>query len=225
MKGNILIAEDEERLRKLIVKYLQGEGYHVLEARDGREALELFQENSVDLLVLDVMMPGMDGFQVCREVRGTSPVPILMLTARTEEEDALQGFKLGADDYVAKPFRTRELMARIKALLVRSGKLSAKEEIQVGAMRIQLAARRVEVQGEEIYLSPKEYDTLLYLVENRGRALSREQILNKVWGYDYYGDDRSVDTIIKRLRKKMGTMGDWIYTVRGMGYRFEEGEE
>lgn len=220
-QATILIAEDEERLRKIIVKYLKTEGYQVVEAENGQEALDLFNDTTIDLVILDVMMPILDGYMVCKHIRKESNTPIIMLTARAEEEDTLFGFKLGADDYIAKPFRTKELLARIKALLIRSGKVSVKDEIEIGTMKIQLAARKVEILQEEVFLSPKEYDMLLFFIENQGRVLTRDQILNRIWGVDYYGDDRSVDTIVKRLRKKLLGEGDLIATVRGVGYRFE----
>lgn len=218
---NILIAEDEERLRKLVVKYLKNENYNIFEAKNGKEAIEIFQEEAIDLVILDVMMPIMDGWYACKTIRKESNVPIIMLTARSEEDDKIFGFDLGVDDYVTKPFSTRELLARVKALLKRSGKTEAKEELIIGTMLIHTPSRIVEVSGEEIPLSPKEYDLLIYFSDNPNRALSREQILDRVWGYDFFGDGRTVDTVIKRLRKKLGSEGDRIETVRSIGYRFE----
>lgn len=218
---NIMIVEDEERLRKLIRKYLLLEGYNVIEAADGREALELFETETVDLVVLDVMMPYKNGYEVARVIRQKSQIPIIMLTARSEEEDKLQGFELGIDDYLTKPFSTRELMARIKALLKRSNMTATSEKLAFGELSIDTAARRIIVEGQDMTFSPKEYDCLMYFVDNPNQALSREQILNRVWGFDYFGDDRTVDTVIKRLRKKLGHEGERIQTVRGVGYRFE----
>lgn len=220
----ILIAEDEERLRKVIKKYLMNEGYDVLEAENGEEALSVLDMEEVDLIILDVMMPVMDGWLTLKTIRKTSQVPVMMLTARTDEEDTVFGFELGADDYVAKPFRARELVARVKALLHRSGKMAAADKIQIGALSIDSLAMRVEVGGEEVVLSPKEYEMLIYFINNKDQALTRDQILNRIWGYDFLGDDRTVDTVVKRLRKKLGEVGEHIATVRGIGYRFEVNE-
>lgn len=219
--SRILIAEDEERLRKIIKKYLVNEGYTVYEAENGKEALEVFEMEDIDLIILDVMMPVMDGWLTLKTIRKTSKIPVMMLTARTDEEDTVFGFDLGADDYVGKPFRARELVARVKALLHRSGKVAATDKVYVGELSVDLMAMRVDVQGEEIVLSPKEYELLIYFINNGNQALSREQILNRIWGYDFEGDDRTVDTVIKRLRKKLDTEGNRINTVRGVGYRFE----
>lgn len=218
---HIMVVEDEERLRKLIKKYLLLEGYHVLEAANGMEAMDIFQSETVDLMVLDVMMPYKNGYEVARDVRKTSQVPIIMLTARSEEEDKLTGFDIGIDDYVTKPFSTRELMARIKALLKRTNVTATSEKLDFGQVAIDTAARRILVGGQEVTFSPKEYDCLMYFVDNPNQALTREQILNRVWGFDYFGEDRTVDTVIKRLRKKLEEDGDRIQTVRGVGYRFE----
>lgn len=218
---NILIAEDEDRLRQLIGKYFTQEGYKVFEAANGMDALNIFNEESIDLVILDVMMPLLDGYGVCRTIRKKSNVPVIMLTARGEEDDKLMGFDLGVDDYMTKPFSTRELVARVKALLKRSGKTETDELVSYGDLIIQPLSRQVRIEGQEISLSPKEYDLLVYFSDNKNRALSREQILNRVWGYDYFGDDRTVDTIVKRLRKKLGKEGERIHTVRSVGYRFE----
>ncbi len=220
----ILIAEDEERLRKVIKKYLMNEGYDVLEAGNGEEALTVLDMEEVDLIILDVMMPVMDGWLTLKTIRKTSQIPVMMLTARTDEEDTVFGFELGADDYVAKPFRARELVARVKALLHRSGKMAAADKIQIGELTIDSLAMRVEVAGEEVVLSPKEYEMLIYFINNKDQALTRDQILNRIWGYDFLGDDRTVDTVVKRLRKKLGIVGERIATVRGIGYRFEVSE-
>ncbi|PKM49457.1 MAG: DNA-binding response regulator [Firmicutes bacterium HGW-Firmicutes-7] len=221
---NILIAEDEERLRTLIVKYLKNENYSIFEASNGKEAIQIFEEEAIDLVILDVMMPFIDGWHTCKTIRRSSNVPIIMMTARSEEDDKILGFDLGVDDYVTKPFSTRELLARVKALLKRSGKTEAKEDLNIGNLVIHTPSRTVEVDGEVVPLSPKEYDLLIYFMDNQNRALSREQILNRVWGYDFFGDGRTVDTVIKRLRKKLGDEGDRIQTVRSIGYLFEVAE-
>lgn len=218
----ILIADDEARMRKLVGDFLKKEGYIVIEAADGREALDLFSNyGDFDLIILDVMMPGYDGWAVCREVRKSSQVPIIMLTARGEESDELFGFDLGADEYIAKPFSLKILAARVQALLRRLGNNRGLKSFD--GLEIDDHGRYVYVNGTRIEMSPKEYELLLYLSENPGRALSREQILNAVWDYDYYGDVRTVDTHIKKLRLKLGDKGEFIQTVRGLGYRFEGG--
>ncbi len=218
---HILIAEDEERLRKIVVKYLTSEGFRVLEAEDGVKALEIFNSDDIDLLILDVMMPKLDGWNVLKKVREDSAVPVIMLTARDSEEDTLFGFRLGTDDYVAKPFRMGELIARVKALLNRAGKLNREEIIASGGIAVNPSARLVAVSGAEVELTPKEYDLLLYFLNNQKQALSRDQILNRIWGYDYDGEDRTVDTVVKRLRQKLGSEGERIKTIRGMGYRLD----
>lgn len=218
---NILIAEDEERLRKIVVKYLASEGFRVLEAEDGVKALEVFNSYDIDLLILDVMMPKLDGWNVLKKVREDSAVPVIMLTARDSEEDTLFGFRLGTDDYVTKPFRTGELVARVKALLNRAGKLNREEVVVSGGIAVNPLARMVSVGGTEVELTPKEYDLLLYFLNNQKQALSRDQILNRIWGYAYDGEDRTVDTVVKRLRQKLGSEGERIKTIRGMGYRLD----
>ena len=220
----ILIAEDEEKLRKVIKKYLSNEGYTVYEAENGKEALDIFELEDIDLVILDVMMPVMDGWMTLKTIRKTSKVPVMMLTARIDEEDTVFGFDLGADDYVGKPFRARELVARVKALLHRSGKVAARDKLMFGTLTIDLQAMRVMVGNEDIILSPKEYELLIYFVNNGNQALSREQILNRIWGYDFEGDDRTVDTVVKRLRKKLIEEGERVNTVRGVGYRFDISE-
>jgi DNA-binding response OmpR family regulator len=218
---NILLADDEARMRKLVSDFLKKEGYNVIEAEDGKKALEIFQTNSnISLAILDVMMPGMDGWTVCREIRRNSKIPVLMLTARAEETDELFGFDLGADEYITKPFSPLILVARVQALLRRMTDSDVVVK-KIEGLEIDKSRRIVTVDGERIELSPKEFELLLYLVENQSLAVSREQILNSVWDYDYYGDARTVDTHIKRLRYKLGTKGDFIQTVRGFGYRFE----
>lgn len=217
----ILIAEDEPRMRKLVADFLKKEGYHIKEAANGREALEILASNDrIDLVILDVMMPEKDGWTVCREIRKSSSIPVVMLTARSQESDELFGFELGADEYVTKPFSPHVLVARINALFRR---LDGQEKSvqRFSTLEIDLSGHQVRVDDQEIELSPTEYDLLQYLVVNKGRALSREQILNAVWGYDYYGENRTVDTHITRLRTKLGTESNLIQTVRGLGYRFE----
>lgn len=222
LANRILIAEDEEKLRKIIKKYLTNEGYDVYEATNGQEAVDKYLEYDVDLILLDVMMPVMDGWMALKIIRKDSNVPVMMLTARTSEEDTVFGFELGADDYIAKPFRARELVARVKALLHRSGKMAATDRVQIGDLTIDLLGMHVEINQVPVELSPKEYELLIYFLNNRNQALSREQILNRIWGYDFVGDDRTVDTVVKRLRKKLEHEGERIITVRGVGYRFEE---
>lgn len=217
----ILVADDEERMRKLVCDFLKREGYLTLEAANGREALRLIEENpAICLVILDVMMPEYDGWAVCREIRRDSNIPIIMLTARGEETDELFGFELGADEYVAKPFSPQVLMARVNAILRRT---NAAERLphSLPGLKIDTAARHVWVDEEMITLSPKEFELLVYMVENLGRALSRDQILNVVWDYNFFGDPRTVDTHIKKLRLKLGKRGEYIQTVRGIGYRFE----
>lgn len=221
---NILIVEDEEKIRRLVAKYLKNEGYKVFEAENGKDALDIFNMQVVDLIIMDVMMPVMDGWLALKMIRKKSNIPVIMLTARTEEEDTVFGLELGANDYVAKPFRTRELMARVKANLTRSGQVTTDEMVNLGAITIETAGMRVFVDKEAVDLTPKEYELLMYLVNNKNRALHREQILNRIWGYDFYGDDRTVDTVVKRLRKKLGEEGSKIVTIRGVGYKLEHEE-
>lgn len=218
----ILVVDDESRMRKLVRDFLEREGFRVLEAGDGEEAMELFyRDKDIALLVLDVMMPKMDGWQVCREVRQTSKVPIIMLTARGEEQDELQGFELGVDEYISKPFSPKILVARVEAILRRTRTLDITEIADAGGIAVDKAAHRVQVDGREIELSYKEFELLSYFVENQGIALSREKILNSVWNYDYFGDARTIDTHVKKLRNKLGEKGNYIKTIWGMGYKFE----
>ncbi|HOJ78762.1 MAG TPA: response regulator transcription factor [Bacillota bacterium] len=216
----ILIADDELRMRKLVSDFLKKEGYQVFEAEDGQKALQLFDAEEFNLVILDVMMPGFDGWTVCREIRKKSSIPIIMLTARSEESDELFGFELGADEYITKPFSPMILVARVEALL-RRVKSDLKVKKVFGDLELDESGRVVRVNGVKVDLSPKEFELLLYLVVNKGIALSREQILNAVWDYDYFGDVRTVDTHIKKLRLKLGDMGNYIQTVRGLGYKFE----
>ncbi len=221
-KIKILVVDDESRMRKLVRDFLEREGFLVLEADDGIQAMEIFYENKdIAMMILDVMMPKMDGWQVCREVRQTSKVPIIMLTARSEERDELQGFELGVDEYISKPFSPKILVARVEAILRRSNVLNADEVADAGGIVIDKAAHQVTIDGEVVDLSYKEFELLSYFVENQGIALSREKILNNVWNYDYFGDARTIDTHVKKLRSKMGEKGNYIRTIWGMGYKFE----
>lgn len=218
----ILVVDDESRMRKLIKDFLSKEGYHILEAADGMEALDVFYENQdIALMILDVMMPRLDGWAVCREVRKNSNMPIMMLTARSEERDELKGFELGVDEYIAKPFSPKILVARVSALLKRSKGSVAEPVINAGGIEIDKAAHIVRIDGQEIELSVKEFELLVYFVENQKIALNRERILNNVWNYDYFGDARTIDTHVKKLRSKLGEKGNYIKTIWGMGYKFE----
>ena len=218
----ILVVDDESRMRKLVRDFLEREGFRVLEAADGVEAMERFYEDKdIALLILDVMMPNMDGWQVCREVRQSSKVPIIRLTARSEERDELQGFELGVDEYISKPFSPKILVARVTAILRRVNALDAGQVIDAGGISIDKAAHQVKIDGKEIELSYKEFELLSYFIENQGIALSREKILNSVWNYDYFGDARTIDTHVKKLRSKLGEKGGYIRTIWGMGYKFE----
>lgn len=219
MEKTILIADDEQLLRQLMHDFLLPEGFHILEAEDGKEALALFEEKSPDLVILDVMMPGYDGWTVCREIRKTSSIPIIMLTAKGEEIDQLFAFDLGADEYITKPFSPKILVARVKALFRRQESDTAVTPAE--GITINENAHQVSLGDEIVDLSPKEYELLTYLAGNAGKALSRQQILDKVWHYDYYGDLRTVDTHINRLRSKLKDKGKAITTIRGYGYRFE----
>ena len=223
MENNyILVVDDEARMRKLIKDFLVAKGYRILEAGDGEEALKVFEENSnkITLILLDVMMPKLDGWSVLRQIRQTSKVPIIMLTARGEEQDELFGFELGVDEYISKPFSPKILVARVEAILKRT----AKDEKQVkdyGGIEINKEGRTVKVDGKQIELSLREYELLTYLVDNENIALSRDKILNNVWNYDYYGDSRTIDSHIKKIRHKLGKKGKYIKTMRGVGYKFE----
>ena len=219
----ILVVDDESRMRKLVKDFLRKDGYNVLEAGNGEEAIDLFYANKeIALIILDVMMPRMDGWEVCKEIRKTSNVPIIMLTARVDERDELHGFDIGADEYISKPFSPKILVARVEALLRRSGQGSASEILSAGAVTIDKASHTASIDGVPMELSFKEFELLSYFLENQGRALSREQILNSVWNYDYYGDARTIDTHVKKLRSKMGAKGtEYIRTVWGIGYKFE----
>ena len=220
----ILVVDDESRMRKLVNDFLSKKGYSVLEAADGAEAVELFfkEENSdIALIILDVMMPKMDGWQVVREIRQFSKVPIVMLTARAEEQDELLGYDLGVDDYVSKPFSPKILVARVEAILRRTSSAADEGTIEAGGIIMDKAAHSVTIDGQNVDLSFKEFELLDYFMENKGIALSREKILNNVWDYDYFGDARTIDTHVKKLRAKMGDKGELIKTIWGMGYKFE----
>ena len=219
-----MVVDDEFRIRQIIRKYAEFEGYEVEEAVDGMEAIRICRQKDFDLIIMDVMMPELDGFSAVREIRKNDPVPVIMLSARGEEYDRIHGFEIGVDDYVVKPFSPRELMMRVSAVLKRSGGLpdSAEEVVTLGDLQVNFTARRVTVEGRELDLSPKEYDLLFYMVRNRGIALTREKLISDVWGYDFFGDDRTLDTHIKLLRKQLGPCADRITTLRGVGYRFEK---
>lgn len=218
----ILVVDDESRMRKLVKDFLVKKQYKVLEAGDGEEAIEVFFGNKdISLIILDVMMPKMDGWEVCKEIRKFSKVPIIMLTAKSEENDELKGFELGVDEYISKPFSPKILVARVDAILRRANKIGADMTIEAGDIKIDKAAHIVKVKDKEIELSFKEFELLIYFIENKGIALSRENILNNVWNYDYFGDARTIDTHVKKLRSKLGDCGDYIKTVWGMGYKFE----
>ena len=222
----ILVVDDEARMRKLVRDFLVKQNYEVIEAGDGAEALDqFFSVRDIALVILDVMMPKMDGWEVCREIRKESKVPIIMLTVRGDERDELLGFELGVDEYISKPFSPRILVARVEALLRRSGAVGGDDILKAGKIEINKAAHQVKIDGKLVELSFKEFELLTYFVENQGIALSREKILNSVWNYDYYGDARTIDTHVKKLRAKMGDAGSCIKTIWGMGYKFDSAEE
>ena len=219
----ILLVDDEARMRKLGKDFLKKAGYRVLEASDGSEALDIFYSGKeISLIILDVMMPRMDGWQVCKEVRNLSPVPIIMLTAKSEEKDELRGFELGVDEYISKPFSPKVLVARVEAILRRTAGKDEGGVIEYAGIVIDQKAHQVNVDGKAVDLSYKEFELLLYFMENKGIALSREKILNHVWNYDYFGDARTIDTHVKKLRSKMGERGNMIKTIWGIGYKLEE---
>ncbi|MDD5940297.1 MAG: response regulator transcription factor [Lachnospiraceae bacterium] len=221
MASRILVVDDESRMRKLVGDFLRRDGYEVLEAGDGQEAVDIFRENrDIALIIMDVMMPKMDGYQATKLIREESKVPIIILTAKSEERDELEGFDLGVDEYVTKPFSPKTLVARVGAILRRSG-ATEKERIEIDGIVLDRAAHQVTIDGRPVELSFKEFELLAYFMENNGRALSREMILNHVWNYDYYGDARTIDTHVKKLRSKMGEKGNLIQTIWGMGYKFE----
>ena len=221
-KLKILVVDDESRMRKLVRDFLVKQNFDVLEAGDGEEAVDIFfREKDIALIILDVMMPKMDGWQVCREIRAYSKVPIIMLTAKSDERDELQGFDLGVDEYITKPFSPKILVARVEAILRRSNLLTNEDIISAGGIELNKSAHQVKIDGKDIELSFKEFELLAYFMENQGIALSREKILNNVWNYDYFGDARTIDTHVKKLRSKLGENGELIKTIWGMGYKFE----
>ena len=222
MDNCILVVDDESRMRKLIKDFLVAKGYSILEAEDGEKALEVFEENKkkINLVILDVMMPKLDGWSVLRQIRQDSKVPIIMLTARGEEQDELFGFELGVDEYISKPFSPKILVARVEAILKRTNQ-DIKEVKDYGGIQIDQEGRTVTVDGKIIELSLREYELLVYLVNNENIALSRDKILNNVWNYDYYGDSRTIDSHVKKIRHKLGKKGKYIKTIRGIGYKFE----
>ncbi len=229
---HILVVDDESRIRSMIRKYAEFEGHEVTEAGDGMEAVLLCRKNTYDLIIMDIMMPELDGFSACREIRKTANTPIIMLSARGEEYDRINGFEVGIDDYVVKPFSPKELMLRVDAIMKRvktasqpagaAGAPNVIIELDNGGLRVDMTARLVFIDGERIDMSPKEYDLFFYLLTNRNIALSREKLLCEVWGYDFYGDARTLDTHIKLLRRSLGKYSKYIVTLRGVGYRFEE---
>lgn len=221
----ILVVDDESRMRKLVKDFLVKKGYEVIEAGDGESALELFfAEPKIALVILDVMMPKLDGWEVCKRIRKESGVPVIMLTARSDERDELLGFELGVDEYISKPFSPKILVARVEAILRRSGSLSEGHRIVCDGIVLDMDAREVTVDGKPVELSFKEFELLSYFLQNQGIALSREKILNNVWNYDYFGDARTIDTHVKKLRNKLGSKGEAIRTIWGMGYKFEVNE-
>ena len=218
----ILVVDDEERIRQLVRKYAEFEGHEVTEAADGMEAVKLCREKKFDIIIMDIMMPELDGFSACREIRKTSRTPIIMLSARGEEYDKINGFELGIDDYVVKPFSPKELMLRVNAVMNRVRRAAPEHDrFTAEGLMVDFTGRVVTVDGNRVDLSPKEYDLLFYMVNNRNIALTREQLITNVWGYDFYGDDRTVDTHIKMLRSNLGPYRNCIVTLRGLGYKFE----
>ncbi len=221
-KIRILVVDDESRMRKLVRDFLEKRGYEVAEAADGQEALDIFfEQNDISLVILDVMMPKMDGWEVLKEIRNYSKVPVVMLTAKSDERDELNGFELGVDEYISKPFSPKILVARVDALLRRNNLITEEAKMEAGGILLDKAAHTVMIDGKSIELSFKEFELLSYFMENQGIALSREKILNHVWNYDYFGDARTIDTHVKKLRSKMGDAGECIKTIWGMGYKFE----
>ena len=225
-KLKILVVDDESRMRKLVGDFLKKKGYEVVEAADGEQAMDIFfDDKSISLVICDVMMPKIDGFEVVKEIRQYSQVPIIMLTAKGEESDELNGFDLGVDEYISKPFSPKILVARVEAILRRSNSLASGEVLRAGGIELDISAHEVKIDGKSISLSFKEFELLTYFVMNQGVALSREKILNNVWNYDYFGDARTIDTHVKKLRSKLGDKGEYIKTIWGMGYKFEVPEE
>lgn len=221
--AKILVVDDEQKIREVIREYSEFNGFEVTEAADGMTAVGLCKLNDYDLIIMDIMMPKLDGFTACKEIKKLKDIPMIMLSARSEEYDKLFGFELGIDDYVVKPFSPKELMARVNAVLARhqGSSQTQPQVLEFGGLSINIAARTVTVDGEKVELTPKEYDLLFYLVENRNIALSRDKLLSDIWGYDFFGDDRTIDTHIKNLRNNLGQYRDYIVTLRGVGYKFE----
>lgn len=222
--SKILVVDDEFRIRQIIRKYAEFEGYEVDEATDGMQAIQVCRQKSFDLIIMDVMMPELDGFSACREIRKFCDTPIIMLSARGEEYDKIHGFELGSDDYVVKPFSPKELMMRVGAVIKRSGKSGDEQKNDIftfEGLEVNFSARTVTIDGERIEMTPKEYDLFFYMVRNKGIALTRESLISEVWGYDFFGDERTLDTHIKLLRKSLGKYSKCIVTLRGVGYRFE----
>ena len=224
-KSRILIVDDEARMRKLLRDFLTKADYEVIEAENGQQALDIFYQemNTIDLILLDVMMPIMDGWQVCREIRGYSKVPIIMLTAKSDEKDELQGFELWVDEYITKPFSPKILVARVEAIMRRAGQ-STGEVLEAGGIVVDKGAHQILVDGKPVEMTSKEFELMQYFIENQGIALSRDKILNQVWNYDYFGDARTIDTHVKKIRSKIGKKGDMIKTVWGVGYKFDVNE-
>lgn len=221
----ILVVDDEEKIRRVIREYAEAYGFNVSEAKDGIEAIDIVKKQSFDIIIMDIMMPKMDGFSACKEIREIKDIPILMLSARGEEYDKLLGFNLGIDDYVVKPFSPKELMARVNAIIKRNNHEISEEIYKIDGLTINRTAREVILDGEKIPMTPKEYELLFYMIKNKNIALSRDKILNNVWGIDFFGEERTVDTHIKMLRNSLGKYRDYIVTVRGMGYKFEVQED
>ena len=219
--ATILIVDDEIKIREVLREYAEFEGYKTLEAENGMDAVRIARENDVDLIIMDVMLPKLDGYSAVKEIRKSKEVPVLMLSARVEEYDKLFGFEIGADDYVTKPFSPKEVMARVGAIMRRSGKSAEEKTIVSDGLEIDVLGRNVFVDGQKVNMTPKEYELLFYLVRNAGIAISREKLLTEVWGYDFYGDDRTVDTHVKMLRSSLGAYRDKIVTLRGLGYKIE----
>ncbi len=224
--AKILIVDDEINIRRVVREYAEFEGYEVYEAEDGMDAVEMVKEHNYDLIIMDVMMPKLDGFSTCKEIKKYKTIPVIMLSARGEEYDKLFGFELGIDDYVVKPFSPKELMARVKVVISRNKVKEAEipDKVSFDGLMIDLAGREVYVDGEKASMTPKEYDLLFFLVKNKNLALTRDRLLEEVWGYDFFGDDRTVDTHIKMLRNSLGQYRKFIVTLRGMGYKFEYSE-
>ena len=222
----LLVVDDEPKIREVIREYAEFNGYEVTEATDGMSAVGLCKLNDYDLIIMDIMMPKLDGFSACKEIKKIKDIPVIMLSARGEEYDKLFGFELGIDDYVVKPFSPKELMARVNVVIQRhnAGSAVKQDVLKFGGLEINIAARTVTVDGKRVELTPKEYDLLFYLIENRNLALSRDKLLSDIWGYDFFGDDRTIDTHIKNLRNALGPYRDYIITLRGVGYKFEADE-